>query len=140
MIYNKDAKIDISYGDMDEKIIPLVELFNKIGLKTEFSCEGHPGYGRHIASVTFDESVKDEDIIELIELTKGIALYGRFYKWYRPVAELTKSGFTGKFIVESNWVYRSDISTFYTDNQDRMIKDTKILTELVDKYINKKED
>lgn len=49
---------------MDPRVIPLVEYFNKIGLHTSQSCEGHPGTSMKFFWIEFDRVVTEEMIIE----------------------------------------------------------------------------
>ena len=47
---------------IDELCVPFVDFFNKIGLKTQFSCEEHSDVQTFY--IIFDKSVTDEMIID----------------------------------------------------------------------------
>jgi hypothetical protein len=90
--------MDINYEEIDVLCRPLVRLFNEIGLKTVFSCQGHDDEKRNSYYVIFDESVSDESISEFlvnIEQSGHTPLVGEFHKWMR-----SRSG-----RVVSNWMY-----------------------------------
>ena len=48
--------------ELDPAVIPLVEYFNSIGLKTHMSCEGHNKTNKSMFWIEFDKTVTGEDI------------------------------------------------------------------------------
>lgn len=85
--------MSINYNEIDKKCIPFVEYFNKIGLETEYSCEGH--FVNEDFYIIFSNKVKDEQIERFILDRKERLQYGFFYKWCRIV----------KGNLQNNWVY-----------------------------------
>lgn len=85
--------------DMDKECIPLCNLFNSIGLITQFSCCGH---GDNPFKIIFEDSVTDEKIYLFIELLSQTCSYtpiiGAFLKWTRKVDDK----------IASNWTYQVD--------------------------------
>ena len=85
--------------DMDKECIPLCDLFNVIGLKTQFSCCGH---GDAPFKIIFEDSVTDEKMCRFIELLSQTCNYtpiiGAFLKWTRKVDDE----------IASNWTYQVD--------------------------------
>ena len=85
--------------DMDKECMPLCDLFNSIGLITQFSCCGH---GESPFQIIFDDNVTDKQIYDFIDmLSQGkdhTPLVGSFLKWTRKV--------DGK--ISSNWTYQVD--------------------------------
>ena len=91
---------NINYpDDMDKECIPLCDLFNSIGLTTQFSCCGH---GESLFQIIFEDNVTDEQICHFIDmLSQGkdhTPLVGSFLKWTRKVDEK----------ISSNWTYQVD--------------------------------
>ena len=91
------AWVGDGFALIDAKCVDLVELFNQIGLKTEFSCCGHR---RCVFQIIFNQSVEDSDIYGLINnISAGryqTPLMGVFMKLVRYV--------NGS--MQSNWVYQ----------------------------------
>jgi hypothetical protein len=54
---NKNNRIKL-----DPAVIPLVNYFNSIGLKTHMSCEGHNQPNKSMFWIEFEKTVTDEDI------------------------------------------------------------------------------
>ena len=52
----------IEYEGLDSKVIPLVNYFNSIGLKTHMSCEGHNQTNQSMFWIEFDKAVAEENI------------------------------------------------------------------------------
>lgn len=52
---------------MDKKVIPMVNFFNSIGLKTHMSCSGHFNLDGRMSLfwIEFDSSVTEEKLVEL---------------------------------------------------------------------------
>ncbi len=91
---------DINYpDDMDKECIPLCDLFNSIGLTTQFSCCGH---GASSFEIIFNDSVTDEEMHSFIERLSQTNSYtpiiGAFLKWTRKVDDK----------IVSNWTYQVD--------------------------------
>ena len=78
------AWVGDGFALVDAKCVDLVELFNQIGLKTEFSCCGHR-VGNF--EIIFDKCVTDADIYKLLDrISSGYdhtPLAGSFMKWAR---------------------------------------------------------
>lgn len=54
-----------SMSDYDADVIPMVEYFNSVGLKTYMSCSGHKGNPyMSMFWIEFDPSVTEQDIID----------------------------------------------------------------------------
>lgn len=85
--------------DMDKECIPLCDLFNSIGLTTQFSCCGH---GHDPFQIIFANNVTDEQIYNLIDTLSQkkdhTPIVGAFLKWTRKL--------DGKIV--SNWTYQVD--------------------------------
>ena len=83
---------------IDAKCVDLVELFNQIGLKTEFSCCGHR---KGNFEIIFDKCVTDSDIHKLLDhISAGrdhTPLAGLLVKWVRYVDG----------VMRSNWIYQT---------------------------------
>ena len=91
---------NINYSDdMDKECIPLCNLFNSIGLTTQFSCCGH---GESPFQIIFDDNVTDKQIYDFIDILSQerdhTPIVGAFLKWTRKV--------DGK--ISSNWTYQVD--------------------------------
>lgn len=85
--------------DMDKECIPLCDLFNSIGLTTQFSCCGH---GESPFQIIFADNVYDKqiyDFIDMLSQDKGhTPIVGSFLKWMRKVDD--------KIVL--NWTYQVD--------------------------------
>lgn len=69
---NKNNRIDL-----DPAVIPLVNYFNSIGLKTRMSCEGHNKTNVSMFWIEFAKEVTEEDIEAfLISLKEKYGHYG----------------------------------------------------------------
>ena len=94
----KDGQINYP-DDMDKECIPLCDLFNSIGLTTQFSCCGH---GESPFKIIFTNKVTDGQIYHLIDtLSQGkdhTPIVGSFLKWTRKVDDQ----------IASNWTYQVD--------------------------------
>lgn len=91
---------NINYpDDMDKECIPLCNLFNSIGLTTQFSCCGH---GESRFQIIFADNITDEQIYPFIERLSQTCSYtpiiGGFLKWTRKVDDK----------IVSNWTYQVD--------------------------------
>ena len=89
-----------NYPDnMDKECIPLCDLFNSIGLTTQFSCCGH---GESRFQIIFADKVTDEQMYPFIEKLSRTCSYtpiiGGFLKWTRKVDDK----------IVSNWTYQVD--------------------------------
>ena len=49
---------------LDPEVIPLVRYFNRMGLQTCMSCQGHNNTNMSMFWIEFDKSVTKDDIIE----------------------------------------------------------------------------
>lgn len=80
------AWVGDGFAMIDAKCVDLVELFNRIGLKTEYSCCGHRVSNFYIM---FDQVVTDEKIAVFLSRVsvgkKHTPLVGRIVKWVRYV-------------------------------------------------------
>jgi len=76
----------IDYNEIDEGCIPMVKLFNRIGLTTEFCCQGHKENDGFY--VIFDKTVKDQDIVNFLNSIKNQSyIVGSLYKWARRIGD-----------------------------------------------------
>lgn len=55
---------------MDAKVIPLVNFFNSVGLKTIMSCEGHNKTNMSLFWIEFSPEIQEKDIIEFMSKHK----------------------------------------------------------------------
>ena len=71
--------------EIDDECVDLVLFFNKIGLKTKFSCQGHEPYEPF--EIIFDDSVTDDQIIKFLSVNLNSYQHsnaiGKFAKWHR---------------------------------------------------------
>lgn len=93
-VLNNDFKYP---DDMDNECVPLCNIFNTLGLTTEFSCCGH---GEDDFVILFSKEVSDNMVIAFLQnISEGkdhTPLVGEFLKWYRFIdGEL-----------QWNWEYR----------------------------------
>lgn len=88
---------------LDPEVIPLVRYFNRVGLSTRMSCQGHNDTNMSMFWIEFDKSVTSEDIIRFqrnhTDKFGGFCCNGRFVM--RILANTTGVG-TG---VEYNYQY-----------------------------------
>ena len=61
--YPSGAKTSFDESGMDPGVIPLVNYFNRVGLKTIMSCQGHGTVNQSVFWIEFDPSVTEEDVI-----------------------------------------------------------------------------
>ncbi len=89
----------IDYTIIDEKCIPSVKLFNSVGLKTLFSCQGHKPSDDFC--IIFDDSVTDEDVREFLIKVDNVTghIMGGFYRWER----------CHEGVILSNWQYKFNL-------------------------------
>lgn len=62
--------------ELDERVIPMVDFFNSIGLKTMMSCQGHNNTNLSMFWIEFDWSVSQDDIIQFMK--EHTDKYGNF--------------------------------------------------------------
>lgn len=131
----KEILSDEILSEIDPLCIPMVNLFNKIGLKTEYSCQGHKNKEdkeNFKFWIMFDSTVDDEDIVSFLQkmttpskdypsLTTTLA--GNFYKWVRIAGE-------NELLV--NWMYECDYRKVKT-NQDVAASDFKRMVKILNK-------
>ncbi|KFZ25828.1 MAG: hypothetical protein KQ78_01784 [Candidatus Izimaplasma bacterium HR2] len=81
MLYFKDEFKkefpNIPFNLIDEEMHDLIYMLNKIGLKTQFCCQGHQ---KTEPSVMFAEEVTDAQIKEFMCHLPNIVKIGSFYK------------------------------------------------------------
>lgn len=78
--YLKSLGIEVK--ELDKNIKKLVYLFNKIGLRTEFSCEGHEKYEH--PCIIFDSYVTEDDIHKVAsKILSANGYLGEFHLWVR---------------------------------------------------------
>lgn len=113
-------KNNIPYKDIDKEIRYLVYAFNKIGLKTQFSCVGHSSNNH--PHVIFDELVTYPEILNVANNMLMDSNYmGCFNKWVRSN--------NGEIV--SNWCY----SLNYNVNMSNSWNREKDLNEIADRII-----
>lgn len=61
---------------LDELCIPIVQYFNRKGLKTDMCCQGHNKTNMSMFWISFDEFINELDIINFME--KHLSKYGPF--------------------------------------------------------------
>lgn len=122
---------EINYEELDEECIEFVKYFNKIGLETAMSCQGHNNSNMHKYWISFTKRIKDEDIRAFID------------SFPRPFyAKRDGKQILGKFVkidfgvdLEGNdmsrWRYESDFSGNNKDNQRFAKADLDIFKEYV---------
>lgn len=92
---------------IDVQCIPLVIFFNRQGLTTKYSCEGHINTLNHTFYIMFDDNLPNEIMINFINKIKRSK--GHFYKWYRFVN--FNEG------VKANWVYEINAGNVSLNNR-----------------------
>lgn len=126
---------DSILSEIDPLCIPLVRLFNDIGLKTVYSCQGHKNKKdkeNFKFWIMFDNTIEDEDIISFLQkmttpskyypsLTTTLA--GNFYKWIRIAGE-------NELLI--NWMYECDYRKVRT-NQKVAAADFKRMVKILKK-------
>lgn len=89
-IRNKQVEIDVN-------CIPLIQLFNEIGLDTKICCEGH--LPNENFNIMFEDYITDEKITSFLEKHSNIydhsPFCGKFMKWCRKMS--------GNIVC--NWMY-----------------------------------
>lgn len=55
---------------LDPAVVPLIEYFNSVGLKTTMSCEGHNQTNKSMFWIEFSKSVTEEDIENFLNKLK----------------------------------------------------------------------
>jgi len=103
--------MEIDYNKIDSECRKMVELFNRIGLKTKHSCAGHNKLNCNKYYIMFDDNITDEMIINFIDKFENQYTHspflGHFNKWYRKC--------NGKII--SNWLYEVTIADYKTNQK-----------------------
>jgi len=101
--------MEINYDEIDIECIPMVKLFNNIGLTTKFSCQGHNNILQNSFQIIFADSVNDSNIIEFVNKFDNIythsPFHGKFLKWMRKM--------NGEIV--SNWTYEISYGNFKTN-------------------------
>lgn len=120
---------NLQWEFIDEKCIPFIHFFNKIGLQTEFSCEGHEG-ANHDFTIIFHDSVTDESIAALLKKIRSIkeGTYGTFYKWMRY--------YNGG--IHSNWMYNVECPSGYVYRSTQIDEDLRVFQaayNMVDPFV-----
>lgn len=69
-------KVNYELFGLDPLVIPMVEYFNKLGLKTCMSCQGHNKTNMSMFWIEFDKRVTEEDILNFMK--KHLTFYGTF--------------------------------------------------------------
>jgi hypothetical protein len=92
--YITTIEIDGENVDLDYNCAALVLYFNKLGLKTQFCCEGHVDdseseYRKDIRKyyIIFDDDVTDEQIDKFVLKHKELWLKIHFTKWHRQFGD-----------------------------------------------------
>ena len=106
----------------------LVKFFNEYGLKTKFSCQGHPSDTLGSYYIMFDNIVTDDDIKSFIVLFNNIYTHspfvGEFVKWMRKIS--------GEIVC--NWMYQITGTSDY-ENWARAKIDLKTFRSLTENKI-----
>lgn len=122
-------------SEIDPLCIPMVKLFNYIGLKTIYSCQGHKNkYDKQNFKfwIMFDKTVDDNDIMSFLQKMTipsedfpplNTTIAGNFYKWMRATSENE---------IISNWMYVCDYKKIKT-NQSIAATDFKRMIEIINK-------
>lgn len=107
-IIDKSTESSIPYNELDYQIIPLVDLLNRIGYKTQFSCWGHNE--RETINIIFDESVTDKKIDNLMRYIHTNKPHCNlwFKKWKRICSEK----------ICENWIMEFNGTYGYEDEND----------------------
>lgn len=88
-------------GIIDSEVIPLVEFFNKNGLHTHMSCQGHNKTNMSMFWIEFDKSVTEKDIVDFQR--KHTNEFGAFCSCGRFVMRILATGNSNK--VEYRYQY-----------------------------------
>lgn len=122
-------------SEIDPLCVPMVELFNNIGLKTIYSCQGHKNKEDRENFkfwIMFDNTVDDDDVVSFLQkmTTKSknypsltTTLAGNFYKWVR---------IAGKNELLINWMYECDYRKVKT-NHEVAASDFKRIVKMLNK-------
>lgn len=109
----------ILYNEIDKKCIPLVKLFNDVGLTTQFSCQGHDNKLNNTFQIIFEDFITDDDIFNFLNMFDNLdhtPLLGNFYKWMRRRDDE----------IVSNWIYQIDNGK-YKMNQKCANEDLEVM-------------
>jgi hypothetical protein len=133
-IIERFHKNNIPYKEIDKEMIEMIDILNfKCNLKTKFCCFGHQT--REPIIIIFDESIKEEDIENLLlnfkfssicwinnDLSKVITASLSFNKWVRY-----------NYCILKNWTMEIKItnSENMDDINDIKIKMLKYIIELL---------
>lgn len=121
-IKNYFKEIEIPYDIIDQNMKEILYLFNKIGLSTQFCCEGHEeGDTFEIMLSPFITDEQVNDFLEKIKNSDGKPFYN-FRKWNREVSGFKQSG--NKILryeettMFSNWIFTLDKNWNRTNKEE----------------------
>lgn len=84
---------------MDKEVIPLVNYFNKNGLSTYMSCQGHNSTNMSMFWISFTKNITEQDIINFQK--KHRDSFGNFTSCGRFAERL----YVGKESIGKEWCY-----------------------------------
>jgi len=119
-------KNNIPYNDIDENIKILVYCFNKIGLTTEFSCEGHKN--GECPTIIFTEEVNDVVIDKYMHILSNGEYIGEFKQWIRSRDPNNKEN---KNYILKNYMFTIDSALFNQESKCDLINNAiRIICEM----------
>ena len=123
----------IDYTKLDPEIVELVYLFNKIGLRTKYSCIGHDDSENPM--IMLHESVS-KDLIDIFCRSIFIKAYKfnyypQFKLWIRPGDPSIRRNINDNFEIEiwENWVF--SISMGGTITRDDRVREINNISNLI---------
>jgi len=119
----KEEFPNIPFDEIDIEMHDLIYVLNKIGLKTQYCCQGH---GRRTPYVIFDESVTDKQILTFIKDVDNPHISRELNKWMRDLGREIMNQFEPerKDTILINWTWHFAYCNFDDEKQANQ----KILT------------
>lgn len=115
--------LGIKVEELDKNIKKLVYLFNKIGLRTKFSCEGHEEH--EYPCIIFDSYVTEDDIYKVAsKILSANGYLGEFHLWVRKGESDN---------VYANWMFL--INCPFKNTSDRISLINKVENKIRKEYI-----
>ena len=115
-------------GRTDELCIPFCDLLNRIGLKTDYCCQGHPfdpgqGESKELFYILFDKNLPDGDVYTFLQMLDEVSQATADPRLRYPNGFFYKRHWTDHGRISSVWVYKIDAA-------DESIKRDIIQSEL----------
>ncbi|MDE7242907.1 MAG: hypothetical protein K2O18_02875 [Oscillospiraceae bacterium] len=105
---------------IDQEVLPLVRFFNKTGLTTSMSCQGHNKTNMSMLWIEFDRSVTSEDIIKFqrdhTNQYGGFCCNGRFVM--RILANTTGVEYSYQYMAATIEAAKEDLERWEKNSKD----------------------